>query len=126
VEKVLSTSGSQLMVTLREFDKFSTNGKGDDLKEKMLSLKTTVVKQDGDTATVKMADKDDAGKEPKEQQYVRVEGRWIPKDMADGWKAEIAKAKKTIEDSVTKNLSAYQVMQRKRRCLKPGEGGGRA
>jgi hypothetical protein len=100
VEKTLSTSGSQLMVLMREFDKFSTNGLGDKLKAEVSSLKTTVVKQDGHTATIKM--EVDDGKPPKEKQFVRVEGHWIPKEMADTWKDEMAKAKKTIEESVSK------------------------
>lgn len=62
--------------------------------KKMKSIKASVESQDGDTATVKIeADGDES---PEIVDFVRVEGKWIPKEMADGFALKITEARANI------------------------------
>jgi hypothetical protein len=49
--------------------------------------KFTTVSVDGDTAKIRI---EVEGKDPEEHEAVRVEGKWLPKQMVDGWADGIA------------------------------------
>ena len=95
VEKFLAVTGSQLMKSAQELAKLAPNAKVD-MQASIASVKATLVKTEGDTATVKM---EVAGEAPQETLFKQVEGRWIPKEMADEWKAGVARAKANLEKS---------------------------
>jgi len=59
-------------------------------KQKLAETKVTLVEENGDLAKVKIESPDE---EPKEVEMARVEGHWIPKDLADGWAEKIGAAK---------------------------------
>ncbi|MBN1961704.1 MAG: hypothetical protein JW841_12215 [Deltaproteobacteria bacterium] len=61
--------------------------------DKFKSAKTTVVSVDGDKAVVKI---EIEGEKPTEEEFVKVEGKWIPKKLADSWAASIERAKASI------------------------------
>lgn len=71
------------------------------LIDKAKKVKATLVKEDGDKATVKM---ETPGEKTEEAEFVRVEGKWIPKEMADGWKEGVAEAKKEIDANITPEM----------------------
>lgn len=61
---------------------------------KMLSeVKTTVKSAEGDNAEIEVT----AGEEKETIKLTKVEGRWVPADMAKDWKENVEKAKKEIE-----------------------------
>ncbi len=95
VENLLSGSGSELM---KKAKNASVGHPGyAEMKanlEKMKSVKASVESQDGDTAIVKIEAK---GETPETVNFVRVEGKWIPKDMADSFTLKIAEARANIE-----------------------------
>lgn len=62
-------------------------------RSKLKTAKISVEKKDGDTATVKI---EVEGEEPELQEMVRVEGKWIPKELADQWPGAIAQAKLAV------------------------------
>lgn len=58
-------------------------------------IKFTKLSVDGDKAKVRV---EAEGKPAEEVEAVRVEGKWVPKDMADGWAAGIAMAKQKLTE----------------------------
>ena len=59
----------------------------------MAKAEIAVVASEGDTATVRTTI---PGQSPVEEKMVRVEGKWIPKVLADTWPGHIAQAQKQI------------------------------
>ena len=69
-----------------------------------------VVSVDGDRAVVRMTPPDD---EPEDQELVRVEGRWVPAEMADGWETRMAEARErltNISDEERTEMSTQGMM----------------
>jgi len=60
------------------------------------------VQSEGDSATVKISV---PGEEPQEIEMMKVEGKWIPKDMAEDWSNMITAGKASLED-MTQNALA--------------------
>jgi hypothetical protein len=63
--------------------------------------KVTLLTSKGDAATVEL--KTDQG--TMEKEFVRVEGKWIPKDMAEAWLDEIGNAKAKLSILAPDNLA---------------------
>jgi len=63
------------------------------LKAQMKDVKITVEKQEGDKATIKIVA---PGEKDEMIEMVKVEGKWLPKDMVDAWPGAIASAKAGI------------------------------
>jgi len=62
---------------------------------KAKSIKATVIDQSGDEATVKI---EVEGEDPEEMKFTKVEGKWIPAEIAEGWEENIAEAKQNMQD----------------------------
>ncbi|MCY2993050.1 MAG: SHD1 domain-containing protein [Planctomycetota bacterium] len=58
-------------------------------------VKYTTVSVDGDTAKLRI---EEEGKQTTEQEAIRVEGKWLPKEMAAGWAEEIAAGKAKLAE----------------------------
>jgi hypothetical protein len=65
----------------------------DEWMSKARSLETTVVTRSGDVATVRI---EAEGEEPEDVVVVRVDGRWIPKSLADEWSDRVAEMRGEI------------------------------
>ena len=63
------------------------------LADSLKQVKATKVRGEGDSVVLKM---EAPGKEPEEMEFVRVEGKWIPKEMADDWAANMKEAKESL------------------------------
>ena len=59
-------------------------------------LQVTTIKSDANTATLSYRETPDA--EPKQVDFVLIEGKWLPKSIADGWSSGIADAKTMLEE----------------------------
>ncbi|MFN0054818.1 MAG: hypothetical protein ACKV0T_21820 [Planctomycetales bacterium] len=77
----------------------------DELEKMQVKLRST----DGDTAVVRI---DVPGANPEEAAFVRVESKWIPKNLADGWYESIGEARARLS-----LLSAENLEQLKPRLL---------
>lgn len=93
-ENYLATTGREFMNLAAERSKAS----GDDTfdREFTQALRQTqieVVSREGDNATLRLTAPDE---EPEELQFTRVEGRWVPADMARDWDREVAEAKQKL------------------------------
>lgn len=62
---------------------------------KVKKVKVSLVKQDGDTATLKV---ETEGEKPSEDVFKRVGGKWLPAGIVDGWDKNINDAKANVAD----------------------------
>ena len=69
-----------------------------------------LISAQADTAVVRLRS---PGEEVREEAYVKVEGRWVPKTIAEGWKTNIQQAKSRFADS-----SATQHAQKESHILR--------
>jgi len=93
-ERYLSTTGRQLMSQAAEVSK----ARGDNAYErefagKLQQTKVELVSRDGDQAVVRMTA---PGEEPEELPLTRVEGRWVPTEMATDWDVKVAAAREKL------------------------------
>ena len=90
-ERYLATTGRDLMTLTAEKSRASGDDAFDrEFTQKLGRTEAEVVSRDGDAATVRIITPDE---EPEEMELVRVEGRWVPADMAEDWDEEVAEAK---------------------------------
>ena len=59
-------------------------------------VQVTTVKSDSTTATLSFRENRDA--DPKQVEFVLIEGKWLPKWIADGWSSSVADAKAMLDD----------------------------
>jgi hypothetical protein len=90
----LATTGRDLMNSAAERSK--ANGKDtfdQEITKKLEQATIELVSRDGDSATVKVSAPDE---DPEDIELTRVEGRWVPSDMADDWDSNVAEAKQKL------------------------------
>ncbi len=91
----LRDTGSKLMSAASKGSQLTPDDKyNKEFVAKLRGVKAEVVSSEQDKATVKMTV---PGEEPKTEEFVRVEGRWVPKVIADGWSKAIADAGKSLD-----------------------------
>jgi hypothetical protein len=92
-EKFLATTGSKFSKNIKEL----ATAVGDEQTaakiESLGAVKTSVVKSEGDKATVKVEVQGDA---VEEIEMVKFDGKWLPADMVANWDTGIAQAKQSI------------------------------
>jgi len=93
VETFLATTGGKLMRQLAEASALTADNAWAQQMENLRNTSAKVVSSSGDRASVWV---ETPGEQPKEEDYVRVEGKWIPARMVDEWDAEIAEAREKI------------------------------
>jgi len=98
--RILSTTGKNLMNEAAKMDvKGSMEIPGlSDLKEtqsEMANMKAELISEEGDEAVVRITGDDD---HDAEVDFVRVEGKWIPKDLADEWPQMIQEARAGLQE----------------------------
>ncbi len=98
VGALLSTTGAELMKHASSVtfdDKMAPPEMNDmlEMNEKLNSFKAELVSEEGDTAVVRMTVD---GEDPEEETFVKVEGKWVPQEMSDGWDEMITEAKEGI------------------------------
>lgn len=110
-EHYLQTTGRDLMNRAAEASKASGEDSFDrDFSQKLKKTKIEVVSQEGDQATLLVSAPDE---QPEELKLTRVEGRWVPSDMAADWDREIADAKQklaTLSDEEIQQQSMQAMM----------------
>jgi hypothetical protein len=94
VGAMLAGGGSEIMRRARAVK--TTNPDMDEAREafeKLAALRVQVVSRDGDTATLKI---EAPGEDAAEEEFKRIEGRWVPAEMAEGFKEAIAEARENL------------------------------
>jgi len=91
VEGLLTKDGSAIMAQMTSLmEKSESSAEAKEQLAKLKAMRVSVVSTSGDTAVVKVEVPDET---PENITMVKVEGVWIPKDMADGFKQGIAEAR---------------------------------
>lgn len=93
VEGLLAKDGAALMTQMTRLMENSQSAEAGKELAKFKAMKVSVVSTGADTSVVKVEAPDE---EPENIEMVKVEGVWIPKDMADGFKQGIAEARKNL------------------------------
>lgn len=91
----LSGTGAEFMKRLDALSRLENEENAAVVSRQLKSVKTTVLQSEKDTARVKI---EIPGEASWEIPFVKVEGKWVPKSMADQWKVEIDRAKKSIAE----------------------------
>jgi hypothetical protein len=107
-EGFLSTTAVDIMDRVVEIQ--AEKGAEEDFEDIAAKLRNTTVEtvsRDGDVATVRVST---PGEDPEEVSVTRVEGRWVPTDMAEDWDTNMAEAKENIAN-VTEEQMAQAKMQ---------------
>jgi hypothetical protein len=112
VEAFLNGTGERFVRQIAAASSLAPEGQvGDYLTatESLRAVKATVVSRNGDQATVRI---EQPGEDPRTEPLVRVEGKWIPADLADGWKSQMAQARESLS-----KMSGEQMQQNKQAVL---------
>lgn len=91
----LRNTGSKLMSAASKGSQLTPDDKyNKEFVAKLRGVKAEVVSSEQDKATLKMTV---PGEEPETVELVRVEGRWVPKVIADGWSQGIADLRESLD-----------------------------
>jgi hypothetical protein len=123
IEKMLATSGATIM---KEATSLRSAGELQENINKLKSVKATLVSKTGNTAKVKITSD---GEEPEVVDFVKIEGKWIPKEMADGFTESIKEAHEglkkmdftTPEGKKAKEMILKQISVAKNMLTKAGD-----
>ncbi len=93
--KFLETTGAQFFAHIEPLADLASAKQGKEAKlSDIADTKVTLIEANGDTALLKI---EVPGKEPKEQKFVKVEGKWVPADInPEKWKEQVKKAQENI------------------------------
>jgi len=104
--KFLSTSGNEMAKQVIGMSNLLPQKEGTfSLSEKMNQTKITIISIEGDTATIKM---EVPGEKTKEVAMVKVEEKWIPKNLADNWKSRMDENRKKLADLTPEKVTAQK------------------
>lgn len=106
----LDKTGSKIMADIAKTAKLTGGGEADEYFEaldKLKTMKATLVKQEGNKATVKLEAK---GEEAEEVEFTLVDGKWLPSEMVAGWSDAIAQAKAEIANMNEEDMKKAKEM----------------
>jgi hypothetical protein len=103
VGRILAVTGGQLLTQIQALSKFSTPDQNALQINDFSKLKVSLVSSEGDTAIVRV---EAPGDDPRELEFVRVEGKWIPNDLATSWVEVIGEARARLSLVSKENLAA--------------------
>jgi len=90
----MSTTGAAVMKQAAGASRISEDDPyANEFRANLEAMQVETIATEGDTATIRVTVPDE---DPEEIQLVRVEERWVPKDLADNWDREIAEARERI------------------------------
>lgn len=99
LEKVISTTGRELMRELAKIDAENVPVPGMEetlgVRDMFAGLQAETISQDGDQALVRITV---PGEPAEDVEFVRVEGKWIPADMAEEWEEMIADMREGVSE----------------------------
>lgn len=106
--RFLASTGAELMTMARDSSKATDDDAyQQDFVEKLKGTSVKVIEETAETATVEVTA---PGKEPETTSMTKVDGRWVPTDMAKDWDAKVAEAQAKLE-AITPEAMAEQKVQ---------------
>ena len=100
-EQFLATTGAEFMKLAAAVESEAGDNPLDDLD----SLKVETINLADDRATLLISSDNH---EPEEVEMARVEGRWIPAELADEWSESIAEARQDLAELTPENMAAQK------------------
>ncbi len=100
-ERFLATTGAKLMERAEAID----TGEAVNPFEELVSIKAETITIDGDRATLRISSREH---DPEDVEMVRVEGRWIPADLADEWPEFVAGARQGLAEVTPETMAAQK------------------
>lgn len=109
IGKFLGGTGSKLMGQMEQLAAAAPGGKADweKMKANLRSLKVELVDSSDGTATLKIT----TDGRTEEVQMAKIDGHWVPKDMADGWTMQMNMARAQLDQMSGMVANKAQVMQ---------------
>lgn len=102
----LRGTGGRLMRQAAELSALSADDPyKKEFQAKMSGVKAEVVKAEGDKATVKVST---TGEREETMEFVKVEGKWLPQDMVQGWDRFITDAKAKVAEMKPDAMAAMK------------------
>lgn len=95
IEKFLAGTVSDLMKKTSELSKLEKENKYNKELDKLTRIKTSIIKTENEETTIKIEVPD---KEPKIVVFIKVDNKWIPKDLVDQWKEKISEINKKLSE----------------------------
>jgi len=95
VEKFLAGTVSDLMKKASELSKLEKEDKYNKELDKLTRIKTSIIKTENTETTIKIEAPD---KEPEMVVFIKVDNKWIPKDLADQLKKKISEINKKLSE----------------------------
>ena len=100
-ERFLATTGAQMLEHAASIE----TGDGDKPLDDLDTLEVETLNLSGDRATLRISSKDH---DPEEVEMARVEGRWIPAEMADEWSQKVEEASQRLAELTPENMAAQK------------------
>jgi hypothetical protein len=100
-EQFLGSTGAQLLVAVAAIEVED----GGNPMDAFDSLKVETIESSGDSSTLRISSE---GHEPEDVKMARVEGRWIPAEMADGWSKGVTEAREGLAEITPETLAAQK------------------
>lgn len=112
IGKFLGNTGATLMADMDKLAELAPDPDAAEMiqtKKDLANVQVEVVSSSADAATVKIT----TGDKVEQEEMVKVEGKWVPKEMADEWDAKIAEAKANLAEMTGQEMAQNkpQVMQ---------------
>ena len=104
VDDFLSGTGSKIMVQLETLSKLTANPEMAATWDKFGNVEVNVKSTDGDKAVIELKYE---GEDPVTMAMVKVEGKWVPEDIASDWKRGVEETKAEIAQ-MTSFMTAEQ------------------
>jgi hypothetical protein len=95
LESFLAGTGAQLMGQFAELSALTPDNAWATGMDKLRETKVTLLSSSEDSGRVRI---EVPGSPAQEQAFVRVEGRWVPRAMADTWDETMTEARRAIEE----------------------------
>lgn len=105
VGKLLAETGGQILSQAQAFSKLGPRDFFGQNLEQLANLHVTPLESSGDKATVQFEPR---GQEPQTIEFVRVEGKWIPRNLSDGWIEMMGEARARLLPLSPENLAAMK------------------
>jgi len=107
VGKFLGTTGRKVMEQMSEISRLSKEDPFNKEMKNFSGIQVQVLSQEGDKAKLKVTIP--GKKDVPELELIRIEGKWVPKDLADEWKQTIEKARSSLKEMDTEEFAKNKV-----------------
>ena len=104
VEAYLAQVGPRLYKIFREIEAKSSP------KEPQGKTIISLVSSQGDSARLSLQE---PGKPAEEEDFVRVEGKWLPKELVDGWDAQMEQVESTLQMAALQAQDEEKIAQQR-------------